>query len=254
MASNFRAQTALVTGAGQGLGQAIVRRLHADGLRVAAHDIAETYGLRNLRDELRAAIVTGDFADPAAAPRVAAEAERALGSVDVLVVNHATMAMAPFADQDPRLWWRHIQVNLTASFQLAQAVVPGMRRRGGGRIVFISSEAGVVGMRNATAYSASKGGIIALTKSLGRELAAEDIIANAIAPSYMNTPQLEVDAADAGVSRAEIRRRYAAVIPVGRVAEPAEIAAVVSYLAGPYAGAVVGQVLQPNGGTTRARA
>ncbi|MDQ1665594.1 MAG: 2-hydroxycyclohexanecarboxyl-CoA dehydrogenase, partial [Actinomycetota bacterium] len=121
-------------------------------------------------------------------------------------------------------------------------------------IIIIASEAGVVGMRNATAYSASKGGLIALTKSLGRELAPEGIVTNAIAPSYVDTPQLQVDAADAGVSIAEIRERAAAQIPLGRIATPEEIAAVAAFLASPGAGSLVGQVLQPNGGTTRTRA
>lgn len=254
MTDAFAAKAALVTGAGHGLGPAIARRLHRDGSRIAVHDDAGTGALQAVRDECKAVAVTGDLADPRVAARLVGEAEQALGSIDILVVTHATMAMGPFSEQDPQVWWRHIQVNLTASFLLAQAAVPCMRRCGGGRIVFVISEAGVIGMRNASGYSTSQGGLIALTKSLGRELAVENIIANAIAPSYMDTPQLEADAADSGVSLAEVRQRYEKSIPVGRVPRPEEIAAVVSYLAGPYGGAVVGQVLQPNGGSTRARA
>ncbi|MDQ1618868.1 MAG: 2-hydroxycyclohexanecarboxyl-CoA dehydrogenase, partial [Actinomycetota bacterium] len=174
--------------------------------------------------------------------------------IDVLVANHAAMAMAPFLDMAPSDWWHQIEVNLSGTFRLVQAVLPGMRASGGGRIIIIASEAGVVGMRNATAYSASKGGLIALTKSLGRELAPEGIVTNAIAPSYVDTPQLQVDADDAGVSIAEIRERAAEQIPLGRIATPEEIAAVAAFLASPGAGSLVGQVLQPNGGTTRTRA
>jgi 2-hydroxycyclohexanecarboxyl-CoA dehydrogenase len=132
-----------------------------------------------------------------------------------------------------------------------RAVLPGMRRRGGGRIVIIASEFGVVGWPNATAYSASKTGLISLTKTLGRELGPEGILVNAVAPGIMDTPQLDVDAEDAGVSPEEIRRRYAADSPMGRIGRPEEIAALVAFLGSDGAGALVGQILQPNGGTTR---
>jgi NAD(P)-dependent dehydrogenase (short-subunit alcohol dehydrogenase family) len=126
-----------------------------------------------------------------------------------------------------------------------------MRSRGTGRIVIIASEFGVVGWINATAYAASKAGLISLTKTLGRELGPEGILVNAIAPGIMDTPQLDVDAADAGVSPEEIRRRYADESPIGRIGRPEEIAATVAFLAGDGATALTGQILQPNGGTTR---
>jgi 2-hydroxycyclohexanecarboxyl-CoA dehydrogenase len=117
--------------------------------------------------------------------------------------------------------------------------------------VIIASEFGVVGWANATAYSASKMGLISLTKTLGRELGPENILVNAIAPGIMDTPQLDVDAVDAGVSPEEIRRRYAADSPMGRIGRPEEIAALAAFLSTDGAGAFVGQILQPNGGTTR---
>ncbi len=245
---------ALVTGAGRGLGQAISRRLHRDGFQVAANDVPDSEGLRSLVAQCDALPVVGDVSDSDSVRDIVATVEDRLGAISLLVANHAAMSMKPFLEQDPAEWWRQVDVNLTGTFYLCRAVVPGMRGLGGGRIVIIASEAGVIGMANATGYSASKAGLIGLAKSLGRELAREGIIANAIAPSYIDTPQLQVDADAAGISLAEMHRRYEAVIPMGRLAQPAEIAAVVSYLAGPYAGAVVGQVLQPNGGTTRCRA
>lgn len=248
------APVALVTGAAQGLGHAIATRLAHDGHRVVVNDLVTSEQLSELADRIGGLAVAADVADPEQVAALVAEVSERLGSINVLVANHAAMAMAPFLDMDPATWWHMIEVNLSGTFRLVQAVLPGMRAAGGGRIVIIASEAGVIGMHNATAYSASKGGLIALTKSLARELAPEGIVTNAIAPSFVDTPQLQVDAGDAGVSIEEIRSRSAALVPLGRIARPDEIAAVAAFLAGPGAGSLVGQVLQPNGGTTRTRA
>jgi NAD(P)-dependent dehydrogenase (short-subunit alcohol dehydrogenase family) len=245
---------ALVTGAAQGLGHAIATRLAQDGHRTVVTDRTASAALTALSGQIGGIAIPADVADPEQVAALVSEASARVGDIDVLVANHAAMAMAPFLDMAPSDWWHQIEVNLSGTFRLVQAVLPGMRASGGGRIIIIASEAGVVGMRNATAYSASKGGLIALTKSLGRELAPEGIVTNAIAPSYVDTPQLQVDAADAGVSIAEIRERAAEQIPLGRIATPEEIAAVAAFLASPGAGSLVGQVLQPNGGTTRTRA
>jgi len=244
-------KVALVSGAGQGLGRAIALRLAAGRARVAVNDREPSPGVDEVVAETGGMAAVADVSDPAAVERMVDEVERTLGPVDVLVANHAYMTMAPFADHDPGDWWRNVDVNLSGTFFLVRAVLPGMRRRDGGRIVIIASEFGVMGWANATAYAASKAGLISLTKTLGRELAPEGILVNAIAPGVMDTQQLDVDAADAGVSSEEIRRRYAAKSPIGRVGRPEEVAAVAAFLAGDEAGAFVGQILQPNGGTTR---
>ena len=167
------------------------------------------------------------------------------------MANHAYMSMTPFLEHDPDDWWRNVDVNLSGTFFLVRSALPGMRELGGGRIVIIASEFGVVGWANASAYAASKMGLISFTKTLGRELGPENILVNAIAPGIMDTPQLDVDARDAGVSPEEIRRRYAAETPIGRIGRPEEIAALATFLTTDAAGAFVGQILQPNGGTTR---
>jgi NAD(P)-dependent dehydrogenase (short-subunit alcohol dehydrogenase family) len=245
---------ALVTGAAGGLGRVTAARLAADGHRVAVNDIADDGRLRDLADQVGGLAVPGDIADPAVTAAMTRSIAETLGPVQVLVANAAAMAMSPFLGADPALWWRQVEVNLSGHFRLIQAVVPGMRTRGHGRIIVIASGWGVIGHPNATAYAASKAGLIALTKGLGRELGPDGILANAIAPAFIDTEQLEVDARDAGISLAEMRQHYADQTPAGRLATPQDIAGAVSFLAGPGSTGFVGQVLQPSGGVTRTRA
>ena len=248
------ALVALVTGAAGGVGGAAARRLAADGHLVAVNDIAAEGRLRDLAEEIGGVAVPGDITDPEATAAMVAEATKTLGPVQVLVANAADMAMSPFLDADPARWWRQVEVNLSGHFRLIQAVIGGMRALGHGRIIVIASGWGVIGHPNATAYAASKSGLIALTKGLGRELGPDGILANAIAPAFIDTEQLLVDAADAGISLEEMRQRYRDLVPVGRLATTDDIAAAISFLAGPGATGFVGQVLQPTGGVTRTRA
>lgn len=244
---------ALVTGAGQGMGIAHARRLAADGATVALNDLRASEELTALADELGGVTAVGDVSDPDTVARLVAERQAEVGPVDILVANHAYMSMAPLAEDDETDWWKVVDTNLGGTFHLIQAVLPGMRSQGAGRIIIITSEWGVTGWPDATAYAASKAGLIALTKTLGRELAPEGIIVNAIAPGVIDTPQLRVDAEAAAVSLSEMHATYASGIPLGRIGAPGEIAAAVSLLADPRLGSMVGQVLQVNGGSTRSR-
>ena len=244
-------RVALVSGAAQGLGRTIATRLAAEGARVAVNDRRPSAELAALAEEIGGFAAVADVSDPGGVARMAGEVEEALGPPEVLVANHAYMSMSPFVEHDPDDWWRNVDVNLTGTFLLLRAVLPGMRKLGRGRVVIIASEFGVVGWANASAYSASKTGLISLTKTLGRELGPEGILVNAIAPGIMDTPQLDVDALDAGVSPEEIRRRYAAESPSGRIGRTEEMAALAAFLASDSSSAFVGQILQPNGGTTR---
>jgi 2-hydroxycyclohexanecarboxyl-CoA dehydrogenase len=245
---------ALITGAAQGLGHATALRLASDGFTVAVNDLADDGRLTDLAERTNGLAAPADISDPVAGPAMVRSVADRLGPVQVLVANAAAMAMSPFLESKPDEWWRQIDVNLSGHFRIIQAVIPGMRAQGHGRIVIISSGWGVIGHPNATAYAASKAGLIALTKGLGRELGPQGILTNAIAPSFIDTEQLRVDADDAGITLDEMRQRYRELIPVRQLARPEDIAAAVAFLAGPGSGAVVGQVLQPSGGVTRTRA
>jgi len=236
--------TALVTGAGQGMGAAIAARLARAGHTVAVNDINDETA-RAIAERIGGRAHPFDVADPEAAAAAVAE----IGPVDVLVANHAYMTMAPFENTTDLE--RTIDVNLLGTATLLELVAPGMRERGFGRIVVIASEWGVIGWPNATAYAASKGGLIALVRSAARALGPHGVAVNAIAPGITDTPQLQVDADDAGITLAEMVERYAQDVPLGRVGRPEDIAEVVAFLCGDAAIALVGQVLQPNGGTTR---
>jgi NAD(P)-dependent dehydrogenase (short-subunit alcohol dehydrogenase family) len=245
---------ALVTGAARGIGQAIARRLAADGARVAVNDIAPSAAMDKLAAEIGGIAAPADVSDREQVRDMVRRVEDAHGPVSTLVCNAAYMTMSPFLGHPAEDWWKIIDTNLSGTFHLIQAVLPGMRGQGHGRIVIVTSYWGIAGWPNATGYAASKAGLIALTKTLGRELAPEGIIVNAVAPGVIATPQLEVDAADAGLSLEEIEQRYARGVPLGRIGRPEEIADAVAFLASPRVGAMVGAILQVNGGELRCRA
>jgi NAD(P)-dependent dehydrogenase (short-subunit alcohol dehydrogenase family) len=245
---------ALVTGATQGIGAAIARRLAREGATVGVNGLNHDERMSEVVAQTAGFPAAGDISDPDVIAKLVDDIEATRGPIDILVCNAAYMTMAPFVDHDEEDWWRIIDTNLAGTFYLVQAVLAGMRRTGGGNIVVIASEWGVTGWPEATAYSASKAGLIALTKSLGRELAPENIIVNAVAPGVTDTPQLRVDADNAKVSLAEMHEEYSRGIPIGRIGRPDEIASAVALLARKDLGAFVGQTIQVNGGATRCRA
>lgn len=226
---------ALVTGSAGGIGRSIVARLEGEGWLVAA---------ATHRDGELAA----DLADPSAASSLVARVIERFARLDALVVNHAAMRMAAVDEHDPADWWRIVDTNLTGAFCLARDAAPHLAATTGS-IVLISSEWGITGWPRASAYAASKAGLVGLARALAREL-APSVRVNALAPGAVDTPQLAVDAADAGVTLDEIRERYAADAPLRRIATPADVAASVSFLLSADAANYTGQVLHPNAGTT----
>ncbi len=235
-------QTAIVTGAATGLGEAIARRFAAAGAQVVVAD-------RDLAGaEAVAASLAGSFAvevDITKTASVQAATAAVLaksGRIDILV-NNAGIAgkAAPIWEQTEEDWNLAIAINLTGLFHFCKAVLPHMRERKYGRIVSIASIAGKEGNPNMCAYSASKAGVIGLTKSIAKEVATEGICINAVAPAVIRTKILE-QLTPQQVSYMTDR------IPMKRTGEPGEIAAVVHFLASPDASFVTGQCYDASGG------
>lgn len=227
---------ALVTGGASGIGLACARRLTADGLEVAIADLDEEH-LRRVAGEVATAHVL-DVADSAAVGELVA----ALQPIDVLVNSAGiTGPNMPIWEADDAGWARTIDVNLTGTFNTMRAVTPGMRERGWGRIVNIASIAGKEGNPNLGAYSASKAGVIGLTKSAGKELATDGVIVNAVAPAVIASPMLD------GVEQETIDYMVTK-IPMGRVGTPEEVAALVSWLASDECSFSTGHAYDISGG------
>ena len=236
-------QTAIVTGAATGIGEAIARRLAAAGATIAVAD-------RDLSGATRMAASLGgssfavevDVAQPESV-RLAIETVLARAGQIEILVNNAGIAgrAAPLWELTDEDWNRVIAVNTTGVFHLCRAVVPHMRQRGYGRIVNIASIAGKEGNPRMAPYSASKAAVIALTKSLGKELATEGICVNAVAPAVVRTQILE-QLTPEQVTYMTDR------IPMKRTAKPEEVAAVVHFLASADCSFVTGQCYDVSGG------
>jgi NAD(P)-dependent dehydrogenase (short-subunit alcohol dehydrogenase family) len=145
-------------------------------------------------------------------------------------------------------FWRVVNTNLTGTFACIRACAPAMAEQRFGRIVNVASDWGRTGWPRATAYAASKAGVISLTKATALELGPHGITVNAVTPGIVDTPQLQVDADDAGVPLEQILETYAAEVPLGRVAQPRDIAEVIAHLASDVAATITGQIIPVNGG------
>lgn len=246
----LKGRVALVSGGGQGIGRATVRRLAQEGAVVCVNDI-DPVTAGEAAEEVGGLSAPCDVSELGALRDQVARCEREAGPIDLMVANHAFMVMAPFVEHGEAEFARTLEVNLLGTAWLLSLCAPAMAERGYGRIVAIASEWGLIGWPNATAYAATKGGIVALVKSVARAYARAGVAVNAVAPGVTDTPQLDVDAADAGLSHEEMVAVYGRDVPLGRIGRPEDIAATVAFLLSTPAGAFVGHVLGPNGGSTR---
>ncbi len=234
-------RVAMVTGGTRGIGRAIVERLRADGFKVAAGYAGNEEAARACADELGVMIVKGNVGEFADCKRAVAEIEAQLGPIDVLVNNAGITRDAMLHKMTPEQWNEVIFVNLASIFNMSRQVIDGMRERGYGRIINISSINGQKGQMGQTNYSAAKAGAIGFTKALAQETANKGITVNAVAPGYIDTEMVQ------SVPQ-NVLERIVAGIPVGRLGKAEEIAACVAFLAREDASFITGACLSVNGG------
>ena len=224
-------KTAIVTGGAAGIGAAIVARFKAEGARVIVFD---------LNGEPKV-----DITDYEAVKKAVAAA----GPVDILVNNAGWDMFKPFLKTDPAFWQKIVSINLMGALNLLHNVLPGMVERGGGKVVNIASDAGRVGSSGEAVYSACKGGIIAITKTLARELASKGVRLNTVCPGLTETGMLESFMQGAG-NPDKLREAYRRAIPIGRLGKPEDIPGAVLFLSSDDADFITGQTISVSGGLT----
>ena len=249
-------RTALITGAGKGIGEAISLALAGQGLRVAlaartAADLERVAGLVRAQGG-EAYPVVCNVTDAASVAAAVAAVSAACGPIAVLVNNAGAAASHKFLDHDDALWQRMLDVNLTSVYRVTKAVAPMMVAAKWGRIINIASIASKVGGKYLAAYTAAKHGVLGLTRALAAELVADNITVNAICPGYVDTPLTDQAMANitarTGRSPAEARAALERVSPQNRLITPEEVAAVAVLLASDSARGINGQAINVDGG------
>jgi 2-hydroxycyclohexanecarboxyl-CoA dehydrogenase len=227
----LKGKTAIVTGGAAGIGAAIVERFKAEGTKVVVFDLKGSPSV--------------DITDYEAVKK----SVEAAGPVDILVNNAGWDMFKPFLKTDPAFWQKIISINLVGPMNLLHTVLPGMVARGSGKVVNIASDAGRVGSSGEAPYSACKGGIIAMTKTLARELATKGVRLNTVCPGLTETGMLESFMLGAG-NPDKLREAYTRAVPIGRLGKPEDIAGAVLFLASQDADFITGQTISVSGGLT----
>ncbi len=241
----FENQVAIVTGAGRGIGHAIAVRLASEGARIAAVSRSET--AQRTADEINAGRAEAakayavDVADHAAVQETSAKILQDFGRVDILVNNAGVTRDGLSMRMSMEDWDTVMDTNLKGAFSFTQAVMRSMIKQRSGRIINITSIAGLTGNAGQANYAASKAGLVGLTKTLARELASRSITVNAVAPGFIVTDMTDV-------LSDQIKEAILPRIPLGKFGEGADIAAAVAFLAAPEAKYITGQVLTVDGG------
>jgi 2-hydroxycyclohexanecarboxyl-CoA dehydrogenase len=238
-------RVAVVTGAASGIGRATALALATDGLEIAAADLSET-GAQATAEEIGNGRFFGvDVADGGSVSRFAEAVLSELGAPSVLVNCAGWDEAHAFLDTDAAFWARVLAINLTGVVAVTHAFLGAMVERGEGRIVNVASDAGRVGSSGEAVYAGAKGGVIAFTKSLAREVARHDITANVVCPGPTDTPLFRAQPE-------RLQQSLIGAIPMRRVGQPEDVAQAIGFFASEGAGYVTGQVLSVSGGLTMA--
>lgn len=243
----FDGKTALVTGGASGIGKATVIEFARCGATVICADVNAEKGAELEREaaatNFAVEFAAIDLADSDSVRRCAAAVAERHPRIDILVNAAGWNDIEPFVENSPDYMDRVIAINLGGTLHLTQALLPGMIAAGKGKIVNVSSDAGRVGSTGETAYAAAKGGVIAFTKSLAREVARHSINVNCVCPGPTDTPMLQ--------SRPDkLKEAFLRAIPFRRFAQPQEVADAIVFFAGPRSDYITGQVLSVSGGLT----
>ena len=242
-------KVAVVTGGARGIGAATVAALAAVGARVMIGDVESSAG-RATAQELGCGFVHADVSKAPEVERLMQAAVDRFGGLDVLINNAGIVLAKSALDTSEEEWDRVLAVNLKGAWLCARAAAPLMARRGGGSIVNVASNAGLVGFPNAAAYCASKGGLVHLTKAMALDFAPLGIRVNAVCPGHTRTPMAESFVSAQADPEAFLADFVGRQHPLGRMAEPQEIARSIRFLAGDEASFITGAVLPADGGYT----
>ena len=251
--SKLQGKTVIVTGGAGGIGGATCRRFAAEGAKVAVFDMkldaAEKVAAEIRATGGQAAAFKCDITDRAAVDAAVAATEAQLGPVDVLVNNAGWDVFKPFVKTVPAEWERLIAINLTGALHMLHAVLPGMSERKSGRIVNIASDAARGGSSGEAVYSACKGGLVALSKTLAREHARHNITVNVVCPGPTDTALL-AGVAEGARDPAKLIEAFRSAIPLGRLGQPDDLASAIVFFGSDDASFITGQVISVSGGLT----
>jgi len=250
---NLSGKTVIVTGGGGGIGGATSRRFAEEGAKVAVFDM-NLDAAQKVVDGIQAAGGTAqafrcDITNRAEVDAAVAATEVALGPIDVLVNNAGWDVFKPFTKTVPAEWEKLIAINLTGALHMLHAVLPGMAERKSGRIVNIASDAARGGSSGEAVYSACKGGLVALSKTLAREHARQNITVNVVCPGPTDTALL-AGVAEGARDPAKLLEAFRSAIPLGRLGQPDDLASAIAFFGSDDAGFITGQVISVSGGLT----
>ncbi|RKR65790.1 2-hydroxycyclohexanecarboxyl-CoA dehydrogenase [Acidovorax sp. 94] len=250
---NLNGKTVIVTGGGGGIGGATSRRFAEEGARVAVFDM-NLEAAQKVVEGIRAAggvaqAFQCDITQRTQVDTAVAAAEAALGPIDVLVNNAGWDVFKPFTKTVPAEWDKLIAINLTGALHMLHAVLPGMAERKTGRIVNIASDAARGGSSGEAVYSACKGGLVALSKTLAREHARQNITVNVVCPGPTDTALL-AGVAEGARDPAKLLEAFRSAIPLGRLGQPDDLASAIAFFGSDDAGFITGQVISVSGGLT----
>ena len=249
-------RVALVTGGAQGIGKGIATTLGRDGFRVAVADLNLAVAEETAKEisaaggSAVAVQIDGTSTDSVKAAVATVEAE--LGPIEVVVNNAGWDDFMKFVQTDEEFWDKILDINYKGALRVIHTVVPGMTERGFGRIINIGSDAGRVGSSLEAVYSGAKGGIIAFTKTLAREVATKGVTANTVCPGPTDTPALRKFADGAGDDAEKVIAGMTRAVPMKRLGSPSDVGPAVAFFASDGAGFVTGQTLSVSGGLTMA--